>query len=391
MQLSNTQITALLTEVASQEDGFNELLRMSFEALMKAERREHLIQSTEDKGNGFRQVRAYGRGKMLELRVPRTRDGNFYPLLMSVLRDQEEECRKIAFELYGAGLTTAQVGGLFEKLYGRHYSKSSVSRMFDYAREEVMGWLERPLDEYYPMIIIDATFWSTRRGGDVSKEAYFTVLGVKSDRTREVLAIINFPTESAFSWEEVLRGLRKRGVKRLGLVIADGLTGLEEAVARVFSGVPFQKCVVHLQRNVLSRIKPADKKSVGEDLREVFITDKKDDSPDKGWKRWEDFVNTWKKRYPALKNYLDKNNYYAYFTYLNYHHKTRSMLYSTNWVERLNRDYKRTLRMRGVMPDSESVIFLLGKVSMSKTAYDRKMPKLDYEQKRFDWAENDSG
>ena len=85
MQLSKTQITALLTEVASQEDGFNELLRMSFEALMKAERQEHLQQTTEDKGNGFRQVRAYGRGKMLELRVPRTREGNFYPLLMCPL------------------------------------------------------------------------------------------------------------------------------------------------------------------------------------------------------------------------------------------------------------------------------------------------------------------
>ena len=90
MQLSKTQITALLTEVASQEDGFNEILRMSFEAMMKAERQEHLMQSTEDKGNGFRQVKAYGRGKMLELRVPRTREGNFYPVLMSVLRDQEE-------------------------------------------------------------------------------------------------------------------------------------------------------------------------------------------------------------------------------------------------------------------------------------------------------------
>jgi putative transposase len=133
------------------------------------------MQSTEDKGNGFRQVKAYGRGKMLELRVPRTREGNFYPVLMSVLRDQEEECRKIAFELYGAGPTTAQVGGLFEKLYGRHYSKSSVSRMFDYAREEVMGWLLlRPLDAYYPIVYIDALFWSTRRDGAVSKEAYST-------------------------------------------------------------------------------------------------------------------------------------------------------------------------------------------------------------------------
>lgn len=390
MQLSKTQITALLTEVASQEDGFNEILRMSFEAMMKAERQEHLLRSTEDKGNGFRQVKAYGRGKMLELRVPRTREGNFHPVLMSVLRDQEEECRKIAFELYGAGLTTAQVGGLFEKLYGRHYSKSSVSRMFDYAREEVMGWLLRPLDEYYPIVYIDALFWSTRRDGAVSKEAYYTILGVKSGRTREVLGIVNFPTESATGWEEVHLGLQKRGVKRIGLIVADGLSGLETATARVFPKAPFQKCVVHLERNVLSRIKPADKKAVGEDLREVFVTDKKDDSPDKGWKRWEDFVDTWKKRYPSLKNYLDKTNYFAHFTYLNYHHKTRSMIYSTNWIERLNRDYKRTLRMRGVMPDSDSVIFLLGKVSMTRSAYDRKVPKLDYEQKRFDWAEKDT-
>lgn len=390
MQLSKTQITALLTEVASQEDGFNEILRMSFEAMMKAERQEHLLQASDDKGNGFRQVKAYGRGKMLELRVPRTREGNFYPMLMSVLRDQEEESRKIAFELYGAGLTTAQVGGLFEKLYGRHYSKSSVSRMFDYAREEVMGWLLRPLEAYYPIVYIDALFWSTRRDGAVSKEAYYTILGVKSDRTREVLAIVNFPTESAGGWEEVLRDLQKRGVKRLGLVVADGLSGLETATARVFAAAPFQKCVVHLERNVLSRIKPADKKAVGEDLREVFSPDKKDDSPDKGWDRWQEFIDRWKKRYPSLKNYQDKSQYFAHFTYLNYHHKIRSMIYSTNWIERLNRDYKRTLRMRGVMPDSDSVIFLLGKVSMTRTAYDRKVPKLDYEQKRFKWAEKDT-
>ena len=219
----------------------------------------------------------------------------------------------------------------------------------------------------------------------MSKEAYYTILGVKSDRTREVLGVVNFPTESATGWEEVHRVLQKRGVKRVGLIVADGLSGLETATARVFPGVPFQKCVIHLERNVLSRIKPADKKAVGEDLREVFVTDKKDDAPDKGWKRWEDFVDTWKKRYPSLKNYLDKTIYFAHFTYLNYHHKTRSMIYSTNWIERLNRDYKRTLRMRGVMPDSDSVIFLLGKVSMTRSAYDRKVPKLgeDLDQTHF--------
>lgn len=389
MQFSKAQITEILTEFANQEDGFNEILRITFEAMMKAERQEHLLERDSDKGNGYRQVKAYGRGKMLELRVPRTREGNFYPLLMSVLRDQEEESRKVAFELYGAGLTTAQVGDLFEKLYGRHYSKASVSRMFDYAREEVMGWLLRPLEAYYPIVYIDALFWSTRRDGAVSKEAYYTILGVKSDRTREVLGIVNFPTESSAGWEEVLRGLQKRGLKRLGLVVADGLSGLESACARVFGPLPFQKCVIHLERSVLGRIKPADKKAVVGDLREVFVTDKQDDSPDKGWKRWEDFVDTWKKRYPSLKNYLDKANYFAYFTYLNYHYKIRSMIYSTNWIERLNRDYKRVLKMRGVMPDSDAVIFLLGKVSMSRSAYERKVPQLDHEQRRFDWVEKD--
>ena len=388
MQLSKAQISDILTEIANQQDGFNELLRMSFEALMKAERQEHLRDAEDDKGNGFRQVKAYGRGKMLELRVPRTREGNFYPLLMSVLRDQEEESRKIAFELYGAGLTTGQVGKLFEQLYGRHYSKSSVSRMFDYAREEVKDWLRRPLDTYYPIIFIDAMFWSTRRDGMVSKEAYYTILGVKSDRTREVLAIVNLPSESAQGWEEVLSTLRQRGVKELGLVVADGLTGLENAVARVFAATPFQKCVVHLMRNVLGRVKPSDKRQVADDLSEVFLTEKKDDSPDKGWNRWEEFIGTWKKRYPSLKHMNDKITHFSYFTYLNYHHKIRSMIYSTNWIERLNRDYKRALKMRGVMPDDESVILLIGKVSMCKTAYERKVPNLNYERMRLRWTEN---
>ena len=178
----------------------------------------------------------------------------------------------IAFELYGAGLTTQQVGGVFEKLYGRHYSKSSVSRMFDYAREEVLNWLERPLDNYYPIIYVDALFWSTRRDGCVSKEVYYTLLGVKCDRTREVLGIVNFPTESASSWEEVFRGLKNRGVENIGLLVADGLNGLETAAARTFVGTPFQKCVVHLERNVLGRIKPSDRKAVGAALKEVFLT-----------------------------------------------------------------------------------------------------------------------
>lgn len=120
--------------------GMQQVLKISMEAIMRAERQEHNLNS-KDLSNGFRSRKSFGQGKILELRVPRTRQGNFYPVLLSLLKDQEEESRKLAFSLYGAGLTTTQVGELFEEIYGRHYGTSQVSRMFNFAREEVAQWL----------------------------------------------------------------------------------------------------------------------------------------------------------------------------------------------------------------------------------------------------------
>lgn len=388
MRLSTAQIKTLLTEFASEEpNALQSLIEFSLEAFMRSERSEYLnsVDGEPDKGNGYRNVRSFGTNKMFELRVPRTRSGNFYPVILGLIKDQEEECRKLAFELYSKGLTTDQVGDVFERFYGRSYSKSSISRMFEHAREEVKYWLERQLESYYPIVYIDATFWNTRRVDQVSKEAYYTILGVKPDKTREVLAVVNFPTESATGWSQVLAQLRNRGVNRIDLVVADGLTGLEEAVSRQFSDATFQKCVIHLMRNILSKVKPADKKEVGVQLKEVFSCDYKEDAPDKGWQRFTQMITKWEKKYPSLRTYQNRIDYGAHFSYLAYHEKVRPMIYSTNWVERLNRDYKRTLRMRGVMPDPDSVLLLIGNVAMTRTAYDKKIASLGYETALFDW------
>lgn len=390
MQLSKTQITALMTEYAKGggEEVLHQLVTMSIQACMNAERREHLSSADGefDKGNGYRNVRTFGKGKILELRVPRTRSGSFYPVILGLIKDQDEECRKLAFELYSKGLTTEQVGDLFERLYGRSYSKASISRMFEYAREEVKYWLQRDLESYYPIVYIDATFWSTRRDTQVSKEAYYTILGVKADKTREVLSVVNLPTESASGWAQIMQDLQARGVKNIDLVVADGLKGLEDAVASVYSGTPFQKCVIHLERNILAKVKPADKKEVAAQLREVFTKDDATDTPELGWNRFQTFVDRWEKRYPSLRIYTKKTEYFAHFTYLNYHQRIRAMIYSTNWIERLNRDYKRTLRMRGVMPDPESVLLLIGNVAMTRTVYDSKITSLGYETRLFNWS-----
>lgn len=382
LHFTQEQITEILSQVGQKKDGFNEILQISLEAMMRAERNLH-NELNSDVSNGYRPVKAFGSGEQLKLQVPRSRNGSFYPVLLSVLRNQEEECRKIAFKLYGAGLTTQQVGEVFDDLYGKNYSTSQVSRLFDDARSEVKEWLNRPLLPYYPIVYVDATFIYTRRNDSVSKEAYYTILGVRPDRTREVLSIVNFPTESSTGWQEVLQSLRDRGVKEIQLFVSDGLNGIENAIASTFSSAETQLCVVHLERNILKHIKPKDKESIGSELKDVFQTSIKEDTVIKGWKRWLSFINQNEEKYPVLSKYKAER-YKQYFTFLKYDYRIRSMIYTTNWIERLNKDYKRTTKMRGALPNPDATILLLGYVAMNKSAYNRKIPKLDYE-KRFKW------
>ena len=360
------------------------MLRMSLEALMLAERGEHNA-LTGDSGNGFRSRKTLGRGKLLELRVPRSRSGAFYPVLLALLRDQEEECRKVAFSLYGAGLTTGQVGELFQELYGRHYSTSSVSRMFDHAREEVAQWLDRPLEPYYPIVQIDATFIPTHRGDSVAKEAYHTILGVRADRTREVLAVVNLPTESATGWGQVLGQLRARGVQRIGLVVSDGLSAIEDSVAREYPMAEVQLCVVHLKRNMLGQVRSGDRERLSQDLSEVFHWGDRHDTPERAWGRWQALCQRWGGKYPRIGIMGTHERYRLYMTCFGYDHRIRGMVSSTNWVERLNRDHKRATRIRGALPSPEATMLLLGHVAMTRRAYLKRVPGLGHETNKFQW------
>lgn len=368
MQFTQEQIKTILAEIAKETDGFTTVMRLALESMMKAERAIHNTEQA-DVSNGFRSRRVYGRGKILELSVPRSRNGGFYPFLLSILKDQQQELNRIAFSLYSAGLTTAQIGEIFDQLYGSHYSKSNVSYMMEYAREEVAMWLDRQLESYYPIIYIDATFVYTRRDKSVSKEAYYTVLGVKKDMTREVLSVVNNPTESASVWQEIFEQLKSRGVKKVGLFVCDGLTSIENSIARAFPTAEIQLCVVHLQRNIINKVKSQNKRKVAEELKVVFNPKQLEISSEKAHENFTDFITRWAKIYPSFKGYLTPR-YRLYFNYFNYDNTTvRQMIYTTNWIERLNRDYKRVLKIRGAMPSASSVLLLMGNVAKSKKAY----------------------
>jgi len=368
MDFTQEQISSIFDELANKKEGYKHLLKMSLEAIMRAEREQFNL-NHDDSSNGYRLSSVFAHKSKIELVIPRSRHHNYYPLILSVIKDQDNKSKELAFEPYKSGLTTEQVGELFGKIYEYTYSKSAISQMMQNARTDVFAWLDRKLDAVYPILYIDATYWPTRRADSgVSNEAYYTILGVKQDRTREVLSVINHPTEGAKNWEDAFEALKKRGVNQVQLVVCDGLTGIENTIQKVFPKATIQLCTVHLMRNILAKIKPKDKQQVADDLKAALNPEIETDTAIKGVERLHKMVDKWVKFYPSLKAHKNSRSHF-YFNYLNYEVPIRRMIYTTNWIERLNRNYKRTLRMRTSMPSPESVLFLLGSVAMSRKEF----------------------
>lgn len=374
MELTQLQISEILSNYTSSSEGFVTLQSLIMNSLMKHERDLFVANTEHEQCNGFRSRRWYSHGFEFSLRIPRSRSGNFYPILLGLIRSESEERAKLFNLLYTKGLTTEQIGEISETIYGRTYSKQQVSYLSNSCREDVDKWLKRSLSSHYLAVYIDATFIATRRDKQVSKEAYYTILGVLEDGSREVLSVVNHPTEGAICWKEELEALKERGVTQIDLVVSDALQGIENAVCAAFPQASHQFCVAHVKRQILNSVSHRDKPQMAEELNEVFTLENKEMGSLSGHKLFITFVAKWEKKYPILKKYKADRNI-AYFTYMDFPVQVQRCIYTTNWIERLNRKYKRTIKMRTSMPSDKSVLFLLASVAMeeTKTTYSRKI------------------
>lgn len=366
MQLTKKQTTELLSKFAGEKNGLNSVMEMVLDSLMLCERQEFLEVSPDNKGNGYRLGHVFGHGTQLDLRIPRDRQSAFQPLILALFREQESYLKEVSFELYSKGLTTRDISDVLETIYGKRYSKSSISNMSQSFYEQMESWRNRQLESHYLAFYIDGLFVNFQRDKQYSSECVYIILGVKEDYTREVIAIVNHPTESASSWETIFSELKDRGVSSVGIVVSDSLSGVDKAVAKGFPGTPHQCCTVHLQRNLMSRVKPDDKKKIAKDMSYVFSPDDQEHNIESAKQRFEGFKMRWKKKYPSMKKYLDNFKIEPYLTFLNYDHRVRRMLYTTNWIERFNKSCRRTLKVRGAFPSEESVLALITSVAIDK-------------------------
>ena len=365
LNLSKSQLQNVINDHIQKENGLNDLFSLLLNGLMVSERRTFLSedQTEGNKGNGYRSASRSGIGSKLQLQIPRDRMGVFKPIILGLLNEQEEQIKDLCFELYGKGLTTRQIEEVIAKIYGSNYSKSSISRITTDFSSLVSAWLNRKLDHYYPVVYIDAIHVKVRRE-TVATEAFYVLLGLKEDYTREVLGIINIPQESASCWQEVLENIRSRGVGKVGLFVFDDLTGLDTVIGKVFASSMQQKCIIHFQRNLSKHIRRTNRAVFCEDLKQVFNPDEASYSAQQAVVQLKETLIKWSKTYPKLKSTINRNDLETIFTYLNFDYRIRRMIYTTNWIERLNKSFRRTLKMRNALPNPQAAITLMGYVAI---------------------------
>ena len=374
MELTKKQTEEVISKFLSKENGLNEVLQMLLNAMMYSERKAFLSDEKHNKANGYRLGKVFGYGAQIELRIPRDRLSSFTPTILALFRDQEQYLKEVSFQLYSKGLTTRDISEVMETIYGTHYSKTKVSNISQSFYEQMESWRNRPLEEHYLALYIDGLSVKLKRSGKYQNECFYIILGLKEDFTREVIAIVNFPSESAQGWSEVFHTLKTRGMQSVGIIISDGLTGLDNAISRHFKGTAHQKCTVHLQRSLQAFVAKKDKEELAEDIRQVLNPDDKNHTKEKAYQALCEVAEKWKPKYKSLYHKIMNLEWQSYFTYLDYDVRVRRMLYTTNWIERFNRSARRTLKVRGAFPNEESVLALITSVAMDKSEKKYKYP-----------------
>lgn len=382
MNLTKKQTEEVLSKFLVQENGLNDVLQMTLNAMMYSERTEHLSSSIDNKGNGYRLGKVFGHGAQIELRIPRDRQSSFTPTILALFRDQEEYLKKVSFSMYSKGLTTRDISEVMETIYGVHYSKSKVSNISQSFYEQMNMWRNRSLDNHYLALYIDGLHVKLRRNGRYKNECFYIILGLREDFTREVISIVNFSSESAQGWQNIFMGLKSRGLQTNGIIVSDGLSGIEGAIASAYPGTPHQKCIVHLQRNLQAYVAREDKKELAEDLRQVLDPDNPHHTKELAYETLMNLAGKWEQRNKSLANYIRKMEWQPYFTYLDYHVTVRRMLYTTNWIERFNKSARRTLKIRGAFPNEESVLALITSTAIDKSEKTYKYPIYNFKFER---------
>ena len=349
------------------EDFLKSLAERVLEQLMDFEVTNRLGASKHERAdqregyrNGYRERPLHTRLGTLDVRVPKLRQGTYFPSFLEPRRLTEKALTAVIQEAWIGGMSTRKVDDLVQALGMTGISKSQVSSLCQEIDERVDSFLTRPIEGEWPYLWLDATYLKVRKGGRVVSVAAIIACGVNQEGRREILGLGLGESEAQMFWVDFLRSLRQRGLTGLKLVITDAHEGLKGAISQVFTAT-WQRCRVHFMRNLAVTVPKTQQAMVTTLVRQVFVQPDAE-SASKAWRRVADEL---RERFPKAALLMDQAESDV-LAHLHFPAPHRVKLHSTNTLERLNKEVKRRANVVGIFPNEASIRRLIGAVLMEQ-------------------------
>lgn len=279
----------------------------------------------------------------VEVRPPRDRHGSFEPVIVKKWeRSLAPELERQVLHLYGMGTSYEDIQAHLKQMYGVNYSPSFLSHVTDGVYEEIEQWRNRPLEERYFAIYLDAIHYKVRENRKVLTKAVYSVYGITLDGERDVLGLFIGESEGARHWARVLENIRDRGVKDVFFFCVDGLNGFGQAIQGIFPRAIVQRCVVHMVRTSLKFVSYKDYKEVCQGLRAIYTQD----SSEAALEKLAEFKDRWQGKYPEIAAKWEKD-WAELSPFFDEPEAVRRAIYTTNPVEALHRVLRKATKTKG--------------------------------------------
>lgn len=360
--LNQEEILQLLQN--NQSEAFRELLRNACNSILLAESTEQLkaepyerTPDREDSRNGFRQRDLTTRIGTITLNVPRHRNVPFKTLLFDNYKRSEVALITTMAEMVVSGVSTRKVSNVMETLCGKSFSKSSVSEACKQLDEQVEKFRNRPLEEEYPFVIVDATYFKVRHDHRIISNALMIAIGTTAKGRREVLGFKLYSGETKEGWQDFLQHLKDRGLHGVKMITSDAHENIINAISKVFPKVPWQRCQFHFTKNIIEKAPKKFREGLRTELQDMFNQPDIQAARQRRDEILSDYRDIAEKAMECLENGFEET-----MTVMALPEEIRKTYRTSNAIERLNRELKRRSKVIGVFPNGESVTRLMGAV-----------------------------
>ena len=294
----------------------------------------------------------------IEIKVPRDRNGEFHQHTMPDYKRHTDVLEQTVIKLYSKGVTTREIADLIEKMYGGYYSPAMVSNISKEMIPKVEAYHQRHLSDKFFCVYLDATYIPLKRV-TYEREAVYIAIGIKPNGHKEVIDYCIAPTENIEIWSEMLKGFKSRGLEQVELFLSDGVVGMKEAICQSYPKAHFQRCLVHVMRNISAKMRVDDRQKALDEFKQIHTQSNKEMAV----QVLHEFYQNWEKAYKNVVRDL-RHVEPDLLTFYNYPPAIRASIYSTNMIESFNNRLKRKTKPKTEFPTEQSLDTFIGVQAM---------------------------